>query len=384
MTTVNAGNVVNATSIVTPVPNVFLNGDLGALYAWQRNTTFADTVGVPSAGITYTADLWMFNTGTTGYATFKKAANAPTSAQAGYYTTSCMQMNTTSALTSLPSTNGHVILAQIEGIDLQGIYNQNVCVSFWSAHTVTGTHCVAFSNYNGNRGSSVYNNGHYVVEYTQAVSNTWQFNQIVVPASWTGTWNLAAGTLGASIIFPMYKTTENTGVAGWNSTAYNYCTANQVNNLGTIGNNYNIALLKVEPGTSATPWPYLFVNQHRSSLERYVEKSYAPGTVPGTATGQDGNEVFAVGASTNGNTCYFYYPFRTKKIIPASGVNCSLYNDITGTINSVVAYNNGGGTTNRTLNFGAGGLSNQMFFSLNNNSSELMCEFQYFAYCSLF
>jgi hypothetical protein len=144
---------------------------------------------------------------------------------------------------------------------------RNITLSFWHKHTKTGTYCVSIRNSAANRS--------YVAEYTQDITNTWEQATVTIAVDTSGTWLYDAG-IGLSLSFALaggstFQTTANTWAAG------NFlATANQVNALDNVANDFKIALVQLEPGSVATPFDHRPYGMELALCQRYYWRISTP------------------------------------------------------------------------------------------------------------
>jgi hypothetical protein len=240
--------------------NKIIGGDFST-NPWQRGTAFAAV-----ASGTYTADRWAIQHVMDGVVSIFKANDGPLVSQVGQFT-QCFHIDVTTADTSIAAGQYLVARHSIEGLNATNFgFGQSgtryATLSFWHKHTKTGIHCVAFQNSANNRS--------YVAEYVQDVSDTWEMAQITIPVDTTGTWLYDNG-IGLTLYFAMacgstFQTTANTWTAG-----NFFTTANQVNGLDNVNNNFKIALVQLELGEVATPFESSSVGQVLFLCQRYYE-----------------------------------------------------------------------------------------------------------------
>jgi hypothetical protein len=118
---------------------------------------------------------------------------------------------------------------RIEGYDAVKYVGNTFCLSFKVKSSVTGVHCVQFFA----DGKS------YVAEYTIDVADTWETKSIVVEGGLPGVTSATFG-IGFSINWTsMSGTNYHTAAGSWNVGSF-IATANQVNDLATIGNVFGL------------------------------------------------------------------------------------------------------------------------------------------------
>lgn len=294
------GNLNGINAAIVGVPNI--NGNL--IYAgnfstnpWQRGTAGFVTNAV------LTADRFLMGVTGAGVVEVSKVADSPTVVEAGVFTQDCLNWEVTTADASIAATDLYRIYYKMRGYDFTSIARRAFTLSFWVKATVIGTYCVSFVNSGSDRS--------YVAEYGINVTDTWEFKSITVSASPSaGTWDYTTGT-GLTIGFTIsagsnFQTTPN----AWNTGNF-ASTSSQVNGMATIGNMFNINLIKLEVGSSETPYVNYSLNEVLINCQAEYEKSYNQGIDPATAT-TDGILAIDVGTPV---TADLYLPivFNTSK-----------------------------------------------------------------------
>lgn len=276
--------------------NKVIGGDFGTNPS-QRGTSFA----APANGA-YTLDRWRHNNNTTGVVSISQSsASVPTVLQAGRLVTHCMLWDVTTADAAIAAGDLAYASHRIEGFNFQPIAQRPFVLSFWHAHTKTGIYCVSFLNSVGDRS--------YIAEYTQSVSDAWEYTSIFVsPSPSAGTWNYTSG-IGLEVNFALaVGSTFHTTPNAWQTGTF-IGTANQVNALDNTANNFRLALIQVEAGIVATPFEGRDFVTELALCQRYYEKSFQMGTAPaqnaGTNTGEILHQTFRVGALVNGWVTFY-------------------------------------------------------------------------------
>jgi len=230
--------------------NLIIGGDF-TTNPWQRATSFTSI-----SNAAYCADRWRNLLGggaLAGVCDILKTADAPTIAQAGVYTRHCLHVDVTTADASIAAGDYYAIEQRIEGLNaVQLGFGQagakTITLSFWHKHTKVGTYCVAFLN-------SAYNRS-YIAEYTQSVSDTWEKATITVPGDTAGAWLYDTG-IGLIVSFVVAMgSTRQAAANAWAAGDYQ-ATANQVNGMDSASNNFKLALVQLEVGSSATEFEAL-------------------------------------------------------------------------------------------------------------------------------
>lgn len=181
---------------------------------------------------------------------------------------------------------------KIEGYDIGDLINTTFTLGFWVISSVTGTFCVSFRN------SATTTS--YIATYTISVANVWEYKTITVTnglsysaGAWLRnnlvglfvTWALAVGST--------YQTTAGTWAAG------NYlATSAQTNWMATAANQFRITGVQLSVGSILPQWESRPIAEELDLCQRYYQKNYQIGTVPGTSTANGQVTAYALTAST--------------------------------------------------------------------------------------
>lgn len=246
-----------------PVSNLIPVGDF-SLNLWQEGTSFAAI-----ADQTYFADLFEYLKVGTMVHTVTKATDAPTVAEAGYYSANCIKLDTTTADATLGAGDYCAVRYFLEGYNFSQIAQSKFLLAFWHKHTKIGTYCVGFRNSGQDRS--------YVAEYSQAVTDTWELALIPVTASPSaGTWDYTTG-IGLEIVWCFGSgATFQTTADSWQTGSY-FATSNQVNATDNVANNNEINLVQLIPGTAKTPYPNFTPTQVGQYAKRYFNRMTSAG-----------------------------------------------------------------------------------------------------------
>jgi hypothetical protein len=198
---------------------------------------------------------------------------------------------TSSSAYAVPAGESYQISQLIEGYNIAdlawGTANaKTVTLSFWVRSSLTGTFGGALQN-----GSFNYS---YPFSYTISAANTWEYKTITISGPTAGTWNVTTAT-GIAVNFGLGIGSTYSGPAGsWAATNYGSATG-AVSVVGTNGATWYITGVQLEIGTSATPFERRLYNQELANCQRYFEKSYDIGAVPGSAS--TGGLVYSSGSN---------------------------------------------------------------------------------------
>lgn len=239
------------TNLPVSAPPAFKNLIIGGDFTtnpWQRGTTVAATNNK------YNADRFVIlGFGGGGAANVIRTADSPTVVQAGAYSTHCLHVDVTTADTSIATNDIYVLRQSIEGVNCASLGwgntgAQAVTLSFWVKSTKTGAFSVAI--YNSAYSRSV------VAEYTVSASNTWEKKTVTFSPDTAGTWLYDTG-VGMHVVWTLAAGTDYRGSAGLNTVGTVYCTTNQVNAMDSTSNDFKLALVQLEAGSSATAFEAL-------------------------------------------------------------------------------------------------------------------------------
>lgn len=311
--------------------NAIIGGDFDT-NPWQRGNAFVGAVNG-----SYSADRFKYTKGGTMTQDINKVADAPLlgavlkNRTMDVFAINCLQLNVTAAEVALAAGDFSMISHLIEGYNWKLLAQVPLVLSFWHKHTKIGTYCVAIQNAGADRS--------YIAEYQQVVTNTWEYDSVIIPASpLAGTWLYTNG-LGASINFVSGSgATFQTPAGVW--TIGNFiASANQVNSLDTIGNKFQIALAQLERGTVASSFERRTFQEELFLCQRYYEKSFYQQTVPVQAAGANNSElIFIAGkAGAGGNVGQVHFKVVKRTSAPAlifynpSALNAQV-RDLTGAV----------------------------------------------------
>ena len=219
--------------------NRIINGDMAIS---QRGTSF-----VSPADASYVLDRYVWNKSGVGEVTITQDTDVPTVAQAGRLLIRSLEIDVTTADTSIAAGDLYLISQRIEGHNFRSLAQKSFTLSFWVKATKTGIYSVGFRNDGLDRS--------YVAEYTVNSTDTWEFKTVTVSASPSaGTWNYTNG-IGLRVNFALgVGSTFSTGTIGsWQAGNF-FSSTNQVNAVDSTANNFFITGVQIEAGENATPF----------------------------------------------------------------------------------------------------------------------------------
>lgn len=243
--------------------NKIINGKMEIA---QRGTSFAAI-----ASGAYSLDRWKWINTSAAVATASQQTDVPSNNE--FYNS--LRTAVTTADTSIAAGDFASVEQVIEGSNVRNLIGNTFTLSFWVRSAKTGTHCVSFSNYAGDRS--------FVSEYTISVANTWEKKTILVSGGLitAGTWDWTnGGGLIARFSLAAGSTFQTTAGA-WQTGNFR-ATSNQVNVLDTVGNIFAITGVQLEIGAEATIFDHRSVGQELELCQRYYQIN--GGNTSGAAT----------------------------------------------------------------------------------------------------
>lgn len=292
----------------------------GKMVISQRGTTFT------AANNIYTLDRWSTQKSTSAVYDVIQSTDVPNN-EFQY----SLRSTVTTADAAIAAGDYDLRVQGIEGFNVRDLIGRTFTISFWVRSSETGVHCISLRNSGNDRS--------YVAEYTITAANTWEKKSITITGGLitTGTWNWASG-IGLSLSFVLAGgSTWQTTPGAWQNGNF-MCTSSQVNCLDTIGNIFAFTGVQVEVGSEATQFEHRHHSQELALCQRYYEKGYSEGVVPGTNTSRglvllptvDGGGSVYVGCTQS---------FRVEKRLDASTM---FYWDVVGNASRISTYTGGG------------------------------------------
>lgn len=301
----------------------------GSFHIWQRGSSFTS----PTSDIT--ADRWQYSKKSGSASDCVVAPVLSAAVMPGVY----LHVNVTTADTSVAVDDFAILRHHIEGYNISDFEwgtgaAKTVTLSFYHAHTKTGTYSVSLRNATQDRS--------YVAEYTQSVADAWERAEITIPGCTDGTWEFDTG-IGIKLTWSLYLGTNYTtsSIDQWTNSA-SIGSTNQVNMMDDVANNFRITGVMLDIGSEAKDFVVPHYAEELARCQRYYEKSYDLGTAPGTLTyaGTSGFRTSVAATSMTGITADFAVPKRASPTItwysPATGT-AGYVRDVSGAVDVAVS-----------------------------------------------
>lgn len=269
MSTINVNQMVDSQGgVLAPISSVMRNRIInGDCRIDQRNAGASVTVTT----VNYSVDRWFGEGSQSSKFTMQQNAGSVTPPVGFSNYLGC----TSSAATSLGSTDYYVIQQRIEGFNTAdlayGTANaKTVTLSFQVYSSLTGTFGGAFLNNANNRS--------YPFSYSIPVANTWTTISITIAGDTTGTWVGATNGTGLKVIFSLGTGSSYSGTAGAWAGALNLSATGATSVVGTNGATFYITGVQLEVGTQATSFEYRQYGTELALCQRYCNRlDYANG-----------------------------------------------------------------------------------------------------------
>ena len=293
--------------------NLVINGDMRICqrYGFNNPQTVANQND-------YYLDRFVLRENTSG--AFQVRQSTP-----GYPFEASMQINVTTADTSISSSEYARIQYYVEGNDARAIdwgeinSKDHLTLSFWVRSNAPGDYHVSIENSNNNYFPIM------VKKYTIEQPNVWQ--KVVVTFPPPGVYNFHRGEgIGLRITWSLaIGSSYNQATDGvWRTSGYQMSTSAQRNFMDTVGNNFYLTGVQLERGRNATEFEHRPYGEELALCQRYfyinggaehniISQAFSPHTTEIAVAWPHPTEMRAVPtvtiSSTNNNNTDFY--FRT-------------------------------------------------------------------------
>ena len=261
----------------------------GAMVIDQRNAGASVTVNTTGSTV-FPVDRF-FGSGMTsaGVFTLQRSTTAPT----GF--TNSMIATVTTADSSIAASDLYYVTQIIEGFNVADLgfgsaSAKTVTLSFWVRSSVTGTFSGALVN-------SAYNRS-YPFTYTISSANTFEYKTITITGDTSGTW-LTDNGIGLRVYWNLGSGVDNTGTAGAWTGAGNVGADSTVALISTINATFYLSGVQLEVGSVATPFERRDYGRELALCQRYYEKTYNQGDVPGAGSPTAGALIGIAASTTN-------------------------------------------------------------------------------------
>jgi hypothetical protein len=237
----------------------------GAMVIDQRNAGASVTL---ASGGTYTVDRWQGYEDTDGVMTAQQNSSAPT----GFINS--LKLTTTTADSSLASTQFALIQQKIEGFNISDLgwgtaSAATVALSFWVRSSLTGTFGGSLRNSAQTRS--------YPFTFTISTADTWEQKTITIAGDTSGTW-LTTNGIGIHVAFGLGVGSTYSGTAGAWATAQYFSATGATSVIGTLNATFYITGVQLEKGSTATSFDYRPYGTELALCQRYYIKYSGNGT----------------------------------------------------------------------------------------------------------
>jgi hypothetical protein len=319
LTQVQSGILADSTQTYG-MKNRIINGDMRID---QRNAGASVTQN--DTGI-YTLDRWSAYGVVTSKFAVRQNVNSVTPPAGFKNYLGC----TSSSAYSITSGDIYIVQQNIEGYNVADLAwgtasASAVTLSFWVRSSLTGTF-----------GGSITagNSRNYPWSYTISLANTWEYKTITIPGDTSGTWGSTNGT-GVIVNWSLGTGSSYSNAADSWTASSSYSVPGAVSVVGTSGATLYITGVQFEKGSTATAFDYRPFGTELQLCQRYYEKSYPVGVVPGT-TGYVGPAAVVARTTINGY-CFYTVPYSVQKRATPS-ISLWSYN---GTANQLGSFDSG-------------------------------------------
>ena len=261
--------------------NIIINGDMSV---HQRASS---VTGVGASAGYNVQDRWNFYT--IGSAAARWTQSTSTDVPASSDFTSSLKLDCTTESGSIGADDRQQVMQVIEAQNLQHLkYGSSdakkLTVSFWVKSSVTGKNYCWLYHHDGTRFS--------YKSYTVDTADTWEYKTITFSGDTASAITDDNGA-GLNIIWMLYAGADYTGAtdgvedtwAAWNSSNYDQFNG-QVNNASSTDNNWYLTGVKLEVGTTATPFQHEDYGTTLAKCQRYYQKFSSGGAGTATSTNQ--------------------------------------------------------------------------------------------------
>ena len=240
-----------------------------------------------------------------------QTSDAPTPAESGHASTYCYHADITTAESALAADEYSQARYHVTASDFSHLHKQEMTLTFWHKHTITGTCVVAFGNNAGNR--------YYPATYTQSVSDTWEKATITLTADTSGTWLHAGTGIGMTISFVLASGSTSHGTANTWTGSFKSGVSGMANHVSSASNNFKISQVGLYLGSTAPTFTSSLLATVQSQVEYYVER----------IVGESGSQLFGYGLVWTTARGDAEVKLQPKRIVPTltSSAAATFYGD---------------------------------------------------------
>ena len=182
---------------------------------------------------------------------------------------------------------------------------KTLTLSFWVRSSVTGDYGFSLANSAQNRA--------YPVLYNISAADTWEHKTITIAGDTSGTW-LTTNGIGLNLLWSLGAGSSYLQTANAWGTGLGLGTTGQTNWITNASATFYITGVQLEVGETATPFEHRSFGDELKSCERYYEKTYEYGTVPGTVEAYPTNMGMRInGLDGTSGQRYMVFRLRTEK-----------------------------------------------------------------------
>lgn len=285
--------------------NRFLNGDM-VIDQQHEGASFT----VSGAGNTYGPDMFFgYTRNHSGQWSVQQLSASPPPGFTYY-----ARATITTADTGAAHDDEYVMSARIEGCDVSDFAfgtsaPKTITASFWVRTSTAGRYSFAFGNQNSHP------QHYYVSTYTITAPDVWQYVTITVPGDTQSNWHNTVGTIGLKLIWDFGDGVDlSTTTPGWTADLAAEHMTGSMRLITVSGATFDLTGVQVEAGSHATKFEFHPRDEELRRCQRFYEKSYKEGDVPGTNTGNGtGSNVSILhGSELANNETDFYIPFKVR------------------------------------------------------------------------
>ena len=288
-------------------PSLIINGDMSMA---QRASS---VTGVGSSSGYFVQDRWSFFN--LGSAAARWTQSVSTDVPASSTFTSSLKLDCTTASGTVGADDRQQIMQIIEAQDLQHLkYGsadaKQLTVSFWVKSSVTGKNYCWLYHYDGTRFS--------YKSYTINSADTWEYKTLTFSGDTVSAITDDNGQ-GLGLIWMLYAGADYTGAtdgvedtwAAWSSANYDQFNG-QVNNASSTSNNWYLTGVKLEVGSTASPFQHESFADNLLKCQRFYTKSYDEDDAPGTSTQSGAIYHRNVGSSHSNRAVSVQFPVEMR------------------------------------------------------------------------